>query len=68
MAHAHSDVYAKDATVKVECSGEIGIHCGNAGIVLRPDEAVALRDALSRAIVEAATAAAQAVQVEGEAA
>lgn len=68
MAHAHSDVYAKDVTVKVECSGEIGIHCGGAMIFMEPSEAVALRDALSRTIVEAATAAAQAVQTEGEAA
>ncbi|HWG67493.1 MAG TPA: hypothetical protein VN662_08785 [Rhodanobacteraceae bacterium] len=65
MAHAHSSVYAKPATVRIECTGEISIWCGDARISMSPEEAVQLRDDLSRAITEAATAAAKAVQAEG---
>lgn len=44
------------------------IRIGNAGFMLNAHEVVQLRDDLSRAITEAATAAAKAVQAEGAAA
>ena len=54
--------------VTIRGDGNINIAVGSSDVVINPAEAVKLRDDLSRAITEAATAAAKAVQAAGEAA
>lgn len=67
MAWADCDQY-KDAEVSRDAIGNITVVVGLWTLHLQSAEAVKLRDDLSRAITEAATAAAKAVQAEGEAA
>lgn len=61
MAYATCNVYATKPAVDSPIDGIIRIKVGDAGINLHPDEAVAVRDALSQAITECATAAARRV-------
>lgn len=67
MAHAHSYVYAETPHIKHDEHG-VTIRVGHACFVMRHAEAIQLRNDLSRAITEAATAAAKALQSAGEAA
>jgi len=62
MAHVHSDVYAETPHIEHDEHG-VTIRVGHARFVMRHAEAVQLRNDLSRAITEAATAAAKAVEV-----
>lgn len=72
MAFISVTVYNKPVSVSVVLRDGnepiIRIGCGDGSLCCSPAEAVKLRDELSRTIVEAATAAAQAVQAEGAAA
>ena len=60
MAYATCDQYG-EVEVGVDAAGMIKISVDGASIHMSPQEAARIRDEISRAITEAATAAAQAV-------
>lgn len=71
MAFINATVYNKPVSVSVVLRDGnepiIRIGCGDGSLCCVSAEAIKLRDELSRAITEAATAAAKAVQTEGAA-